>query len=308
MKKSSSVTLTAMLLACALCAQPSVAQTSGNAAAIEVADAESVMSMRVDGELVFDTTGKVIQHKVITEGLTDEVRDFADARMAQMHFEPVKIDGRLVNARTFTRMTLLARPKDNGNFSIEMESAHFFDGNFSANGAPKEDAEAKRARAGGWTLATKRTGLSYPVGLARSNVSGAVAVRVLLREDGSVEDAFVTQSALFNVRGRDKALDRARALFEKESLRAVRTWKFNPPANKGDPNDLEWRSGDMGIFFTMDGFKNHKAGQWRQEARGPQRVASWELTRDGGLVVGISAMDSENSDWVAPDTRIKRVN
>lgn len=214
------------LLAAMGWAGPVMAQSgsAGTNDAVEVTDAESVLTMRVDGEVVFDTQGRVIEHKVLTPKLTDDLRQFADKQLATMRFEPVKIDARPVNARTFARMTLVARPQDNGGYAIEMESVRFFKGQFSADGAPKADpADVEKAKLerSTWTVASQTRKPGYPRGLMRAGVSGAVVLRLLLREDGTVENAFVTQSALFNVRGRDKLLGQARGLFEKEALRTA---------------------------------------------------------------------------------------
>ena len=295
-----------MALACAWWSTPSTAQEPVGDA-VEVAAPESVMTMRVDGEVVFDTQGKVIEYKVITPDLEAGVHRFASEQLGAMRFEPVSIDGKLVNARTFARMTLLARPLENGNFEVGMESVHFFKGKFDASGAPKMDPSEDDNRIGEWTVASRGRNPGYPIGLMKAGISGAVAVRLLLREDGTVEDAFITQSALFNVRGRDATLDKARALFERESIKALKQWRFKPPAGKPDPGNLEWRSGDIAVFFTMIDYNQNTSGQWRREARGPKRVASWEAQRDPRLLVGISAMNGDDG-MMSPDLRIRRLH
>ena len=74
-----------MALACAWWSTPSTAQEPVGDA-VEVAASESVLTMRVDGEVVFDTQGKVIEHKVITPDLEEGVRRFASEQLAAMRF------------------------------------------------------------------------------------------------------------------------------------------------------------------------------------------------------------------------------
>lgn len=267
--------------------------------------------MRVDGELVFDPEGKVIEQKVLTPKLSAELEQLAIKGMRAMRFMPVAVDGRPVNARTFTRMTFVARTLADGKYSVGMESAHFFKNPLDAKGGSKKEPdedELANDDPKGWSLAKHMGGygIRYPVGLMRAGVSGAVVLRVLLRENGTVEDVFVAQSALFNVRGKDAILEKARAAFERETLKAARRWRFNPPDLLGLPNDVAWRTGDVPVFFSMDSFDQNKPGQWRQEARGPRRVALWEARRDASLVVGVSDLDGDEG-MVMQDPRIKRI-
>ena len=278
--------------------------------AVQVADSELAITMRVDGELTFDTQGNVISHKVTTPDLKQGIIDLADKEMAQMKFKPVVIDGRPVNARTFVRMTLVARGLDEGKYEVSIEKSLFFDGSFGADGIPnrKPRTEADRQYArDNWTVAKRKRMPGYPMGLMRAGVDGAVAIRLLMRPDGTVENAFVTQSALFNIKGRDKTLDKARGLFERMALDAIRTWTFNPPEKSGAVDDPEWRSGDIMVQFTVRDDAMNKPGVWRLEQRGVRKVAEWEARRDQRLLVGVSVMTGDE-DVMSPDPRIRLAN
>lgn len=300
-----------LLLAACVLAAPLQAQTGKPAAPdlVEVGASELVMTMRIDGELVFDTEGKVIEHRITTPNIQPALARFADDELARMRFEPVLIDGKPVNARTFARMTLAARTLDDGKYEVGIDNVLFFKGKFDASGAPRldtEDDRSDRLLGAGWTIAKRPRDISYPIGLMHANIGGAVTVRVLLREDGTVENAFATQSALFNVRGKDKVLDRGRELLEQATLSAIRTWRFNPPAKRGAPDDPEWRSGNIPVFFYMDSTPSQRAGRWRSEQRGPRRMAAWEAARQQKRLVGVSDMEGDEG-MVSPDPRIKRV-
>ncbi len=284
-----------------------VKPASAGAGVVEVGASEVVMTMRVDGELVFDTEGRVIEHKVITPGIQQELLKLANDEMARMRFEPVRVDGRPANGRTFARMTLLGREREGGRFEVGIEQVLFFKGKFHGSGAPNLDAGDRRndKAAGGWALASGATRLRYPIDMMRSGVSGAVTVRVLMHGNGSVEDAFVTQSAMFNVRGRERELDAGRKSLEQMVLSAVRTWRFKPPAKPGSPDDPEWRTATIPVFFQIDASGSERAGKWRMERRGPRRMATWEA-RSGQGLVGVSDMEGDEG-MVSPDPDIKRV-
>lgn len=156
--------------------------------------------MRVDGELNFDTNGEVTSHKVLTPSLKQGIHDLVDKEMATMKFEPVMIDGRRVNARTFVRMTVVARAREADGYEVSIEKSLFFDGSFTQDATPeyKPTTEASQQYAGStWSVIKRGRMPGYPTGLRRAGITGAVAIRLLLHEDGTVENAFVTQSALF---------------------------------------------------------------------------------------------------------------
>lgn len=291
-------------------ASPALNAQTPAAQAVQVADSESALTMRIDGELTFDTQGVVTSHKVLTESLKPAMVDLAEQEMARMRFNPVVIDGRPVNARTFVRMTVVARERADGGFEVAIENARFFDGSFNADGTPNIKTRtdvSKEISRDSWSVAKRRRMPYYPTGLMRAGVDGAVAIRLLMRPDGTVENAFVTQSALFNIKGRDTTLDKARGLFERTALDAIRTWTFNPPEKPGAADDPEWRSGDIMVQFTVRDGPMNKPGVWRLEQRGARRVAEWEARRDQRLLVGVSDMAGDEG-VMSVDPRIRLVN
>ncbi|RMH88113.1 TonB family protein [Lysobacter pythonis] len=286
-----SLTLAAAALA-AQAAQPALAQSrTASAWALDITTTESVMTMRVDGVIEFDTLGKVTSHQLKIAGLPEAIAKMANEAMAEVEFEPVIRDGKPVNARTFARMTFVARQQRGGGYEVRLERMRFFDGRYDGMGAPK-GGEARVARPMR-PIAKQRRQIQYPAGLMRAGVSGAVMTELKLRPDGTVEDVFITQSALFNVRGRDRVLDKAREVLEKEVMAAVRTWRFElAPPEPGQPFD---GVGQLPVFFVMSGARIDQEGRWRHESRSPRRLAPWALEGDADRIAGISDVgDSED--------------
>lgn len=274
-----------LLLAACVLAAPLQAQTGKPLpqAAIEVGKPESVMSMRVDGELLIGQTGEVREHRVTTEVPT-AIKSLIEKSIATWRFTPITDDtGKPVLAKTNMRMTVVARQAASGDFSITLENVRFHDGK-------KPDYRAE-AREKGIDVVV-RPQPKYPPLMLANGVNGSALVQVLFDAEGKVQDAIVVQSAMFNVRGQPAVMEKAVTEMERESLRAIRRMRveFGP---KIDLADDASRSGYLAINFWMQGKSNddadfRKPGKWRQEQRGPLRAAVW---LGDAARVGISDVD-----------------
>lgn len=112
-----------------------------------------------------------------------------------------------------------------------------------------------------------------------------------LQPDGRVADAVASQSTLFNVKGRPEVLDKARAMLERVSLAAARSWTFDVDA--ADPGSLTPRALSLSIavdFAMAETPKEQReaVGVWRWEFRGPQQFAPWLRKVVEEQVVGVS--------------------
>ncbi len=76
----------------------------------------------------------------------------------------------------------------------------------------------------------------YPESAKEAGTTGLVVVRTVIGEDGSIRDAWVTESL-------DEALDKA-------ALDAVRQWTFEPATLDGKPVEVYY---NLTINFRLDG-------------------------------------------------------
>ena len=273
---------------------PSLLQAGEPPASIRIGNAESVRTLRVDGEVVFDTAGKVVEYRILTPGLPDAIRTMGEKTLSGLQFEPVRVNGQPANARTFARMTYVARQQDatqGDGYNVSMEHIRFYDGRVNGIGSPvaQGDKEARARHPGAYAHGLA---IRYPEALQRAGISGAVLLYVLLRPDGSVERALSHQSAVFDVQGKPALLERARTLFENEATKAVTRWRFAPPKRPVDAGDDGWRVGAVPVFFVMDGRGElDGTGKWRLESRGPRQIPPWGMALERGPLVGISDLD-----------------
>lgn len=272
---------------------------------------ESVLTMRVDGELTIGTEGQVLSYKIRSK-LAPTLQAMLDKSIPRWQLTPVRQGGKPVNAKTPMRITLAATQIPQG-YEVRIDNVVF-------TPISKEDYEAKIAaaraiREGGEAITvgdappsqpvvfdSKRM-LSpprYPVGLMRAGVSGAVLLHLRLNPDGTVADVVASQSSLFDIKGASGILDKARGLLEKESIRAARSWSWHVDAAHPElltADDLTVR---VPIAFRMDSpgkQGDDNTAVWRQEFRGPNLPIPWLLGKPGEQVVGVS--DLNNGEQVS---------
>ena len=246
---------------------------------------ETVMTMRVRGDLTFGPDGVVKEHHIATK-LDPKMVEYVDKTIGKWKFKPYLQDGVPVNAKTYFQMTLAARPMGE-NYELSVDNAHFSDD-------PSYGATESRAKNRGKCVVDCM--VSHPPTPSYfAGANGGVIVHLYLNPDGSVADAVVGQSALYSVRGSDIELDDARKGCEKVALDYARRVRFAPGSGSplvGD-NHLV---GAMVFDFRMEGTTSDNLGKWRLEQRGKRNIASW-LARDPDRWIGVS--DTSEGGFVA---------
>lgn len=281
------------------------AKPSSNA--MQVAKSESVLSMRVDGEMVITPDGQVGEYRITTKSAPDEVKSLIEKSIAAWRFEPVKDDQENpVTAKTYMRMTVVARQLEGGDYSAKVENVRFHDGVKTS----EEKAVRERAKEAGVEV-VQRARPNYPPMMLANGVAGAALVNIQLSSEGKVTDAVVVQSAMFNVKGHSDLIEKAFAEMEREAVRSAMRMRVKF-GDKVDPKDREMSSGTFAINFSMMGKSEQsdslrRAGVWRIEQRGPLRTPSWEIEK-AGVRVGISDMDGSEGYMSGAASAIKPVS
>jgi hypothetical protein len=272
------------------------------AVAVTPVAGESVLTMRVDGELTIGTEGQVVAYNIRSK-LDPALQALLDKTIPRWHLAPVRQGGKSVNAKTPMRITLAATQIPQG-YEVRLDNVVFtpiskedHEAEAAANRAIREGGEAitvgDAPPAQPVLLDSKRM-LSpprYPTGLMRAGVSGAVLLHLRLNPDGTVADVVASQSSLFDIKGSSSILDKARGLLEKESIRVARSWTWQVHAAHPElltANDLTVR---VPIEFRLDA-PSKDGGEavavWRQEFRGPNLPVPWLVGKAGQQLVGVS--------------------
>lgn len=278
------------------------------------AGGESVMTMRVDGELTIGSEGQVLEYKLRTP-LSANLQQMLDKAIPAWKLVPMQQGGRAVNARTPMRITLAASEVAGG-YEVRLDNVVFApltkEDHEAARAAERAAAEAgeaiapvgESAQAPVLISARRLQPPGYPVGLMRAGVEGIVLLNLRLNPDGTVAEVFAAQSSLLNVKGGSEILDKARALLEKESMRVARHWTFNIEAQDPAALDNDAVTVRMPVEYVMDVPRKdkgaHFAGAWRYEFRGPNLPAPWLRAKPGEQIVGVS--DLAGSEQVSGTT------
>ena len=256
------------LLRCIVLAAALVAGAAGAAPAEDLPDmAAAVYATRVDGTIEIGADGGVQRYEPVTalkEPLAGRVRAMAEA----LRFEPVRVDGKPVIARTRMRMHLVAEPMGDGNLKVSIDHLGFPDADGDTR-IPAGTPENPYIHG----IAT-RVPMSYPRGALRMGLSGRVMVAVRLAPDGSVIDAVPRQSALYLAEGADRQLARGLAILERAATQAVARWRFDVRVPEGAHPKPEELTGAINVEYLLDNLKP-RPGIWLYEARSRTRSLPW---------------------------------
>lgn len=278
------------LLALLLMAGASAAPASGGQAA--PAAGEAVLTLRVDGQLTIDPEGRVSEYRV--EGSLDPaVAGMLQRAVPAWRFKPILVDGKPAIATSPMRITLAAEEMAEG-YRVKVDNVVFWPNTPEQHAAaeasrlahPDMRVAGEAPRPGVRILSKTMRPPVYPPEMMQAGVEGIVLLSLRLHPDGSVAEAFASQSSLLNVKGRPEILDRGRIMLERNAATAARRWKFMVLAEDAAtlaPGDLtvrvpvEYRLGAMTEGGSL-------AGQWRHEFRGPNRPAPWLPPEDATRV------------------------
>ncbi|SHE45344.1 energy transducer TonB [Thermomonas hydrothermalis] len=260
----------------------------------EQGSGESVLTMRVDGELTIGTQGEVEAYALRTE-LTPDIQKMLDKAIPKWAFVPIEQDGKPVRAKTPMRITLVAREIGEQKYEVKIDNVIF-------SPLTKEDREAAERAAGKAVARMNRLPFPrYPQELMLAGIEGSVLLRLRLNPDGSVADVFAEQSSLYNVKGSRRALDKARALLEKSATDAARKWTYSVEnASAEQTQDIDVKVPVKYSLKGPDEIERDGVGVWRYEYRGPRLDPPWKKADDMEPIVGVS--DLNNGEMVSGNT------
>lgn len=255
-------------------------------------DPGTLMTMRVDGELTLDTSGKVMSYDISTP-LEPAVKQMVDRAVSTWRFSPVTADGKPAQARTGMRITLAGRAVTKG-YAISVDNVTFR----NLPGVPDRQQASRVQRVN--VRSVRMTPPKYPTAVMRAGIAGQVLLYIRTSLDGKPEEVIAYQSTLFNARGSDKAMKIARDKLEEEALRIARTWRFKVDSRIATadlkPSDL---TVTVPVEYRPYGQPDSdEAGAWRIEVRGEPSVVPWLLTDKDVRYAGVS--DVDGSDDLRP--------
>jgi hypothetical protein len=238
---------------------------------------QAEFEMTAPGDLEIGPDGAVRSWKMDSHKLGDSVESLLQNNIAQWHFEPVRVDGRPVIARTRMSVELKALPQAEG-YLLKVSNVTF--GSAKSRG--------------------KLVPPSYPTDAIRAGLGARVLLSVKLDAQGNVAAAHPYQTSL-NKHGRERQAERWRKRFEQVSLAAVKKWKFEPAeALEGNPVGSTVM---VPITFVLTSRpKGSIDNRWLGFVPGPVTPAPW-IDADSVAQLDLDGLDDGES--ASLDSRFK---
>jgi hypothetical protein len=261
-------------LALLLCAHGWAADTAAVRKQVE-------SSMLLTGSIMITPEGAVRSFQIDhADKVPAPVQELLQTNVSQWAFEPVRLDGRPINARAVMSVRVAAKEQADGNYALSIRGVNFDDT------APGEYPTRK-------TWSTPR----YPPEAASAGAAGTVYVLVKIDRQGQVEDAIAEQVNLEAV-GSESEMARMRKALADASLRSIKHWTFNPPTTGQLANPEHWVV-RIPVQFHLYGLGRRSQsgyGQWQTYVPGPRQAAPW----GGDSKLAEGSADALPDDSVAP--------
>ena len=251
-----------LAIALALLAPVFSAEAADRGKLIEKAE----MSMLVTGGIDMRPDGSVERYSLDhQEKLSQAITQMIGAQVSQWRFEPTIVDGKPIAAHTNMSLRIVAKPIDEQNFNVRIQSASFSGGS--------QDPDNRISVA-------KRTSLGPMVQALMSAGTDAAELYLALKidRDGKVLDAIVEQVNLYAI-GSERDMALVRNTLGKSAVRTVRQWRFAVPAQ--EPGDEPYSTGTLPFTFWTSGDNNSPPpdlqgnGEWRTYIPGPCTPIPW---------------------------------
>lgn len=241
-------------------------------------------SMLLTGTIVVATDGSVRSYAVDkAEKLPSVVTGLLAKDIPQWKFEPTLLDGKPVAAKAKMNLRLVAKPLDDGDYSIAVAATHFGD---------RDDTHAIKS--------LERRPPMYPPEALREYVTGTVYLALRVDTAGKVADAAAEQVDLGKTGG-DAQMKQWRDRLARVSVAAARRWTFSPAADTASP----YRVVMVPVSFNLrvNGYSTRVGyGQWNVYVPGPVQLIPW---LDNKLISGgVDALPDGDIDQVGHGLRL----
>ena len=261
------IAVTVMALAIAWSAPPARAKDAAP-------DFEVVTLMPLTAKVRVEADGRLGQFE-LTSPAPPEIRAGMGRLVGPWRFVPtIDARGQPVAVEADARLVLVARPVgerfevlvDNVTFSRRLEGPVVID--------------MPTARLSGFRMQPPR----FPLGPLQKGLSALVVVAVRYAPDGTVADAVVVQSALYEPHDKSTSTRQALRAFAQATLAAARQWTVTVAARgEPGPNDLTVVTP---VHFGFSPEFKLELGQWRRLVRTPAVKIPWYT--DGQSAPGIA--------------------
>lgn len=225
--------------------------------------------MLVTGELWVTPTGHVGGFTLDKpDELPAPVKSLVAKAVPQWRFEPVRVDGRAVNAKARMNLRVVARRSttEKDSATIRIGSTYFGD----MKAAQGIEMHARRKPV-------------YPQMAIDARAGGTVYVLAELAPDGTVKRLAVEQVNLTSA-GPERVVKRIREALAKASIEAVKDWTFSSATSKPD----QFVRVPLNFQINDNHHSTRVYGKWEGYIPGPRELVPWAT--EAQLATGVDAL------------------
>ena len=234
------------------------AQAQSRRAVREQAEAAMVLT----GQIHIGTEGQVESFQLDKREQVDEaIARFLEGAVQTWRFEPVRVDGRAVPARTPVSIRLGGKSMPDGKQQVTLLAANFEE--------YKDDAVDRVTK-----LQTRAP--AYPEAVYRAGGRGDVLLLVQVGRDGKVMDV-ATEQVNLRVVGTEAQMRSMREKLSRASMAAARKWTFKTPT-AGEFKDAPSWTLRVPIHFALHD-ERERYGKWDAYIPGPRQQAPWRADK-----------------------------
>ncbi len=251
-------------LALALALWSSGVTAPARAAEYEVSPA---LLLEAGGSLVVATDGSV-ESVAIDTPLSPALHDALQASLGKMRFEPIRIKGELVRAKTGFHV-VLAGTREGESIRARIDAITF--------PAPKGETP-ELAPDPEQTLRPGRLDPPrFPRAEQMSGIMGTVKLAIRITPEGRTGDVQVVEGMIYDTGVSPVRARRALRNFEVAALGAARGWSYKVPADAAIRNADQMTATTLVafIFDLKGGFDLSKPGQWLPVQRAQSQPIAW---------------------------------
>lgn len=226
------------------------------------ADLES--SAIVKGTIVLAKDGSVQSAVLEDEAkMGAPIAELVRKAAMQWRFEPVKVDGEPVVAKSSMNVRLVAKKLENGDFTVRIKGATF-GGEAGAIAADRVQSDE----------GNKKLLPRYPDSALRARLAGTVYMALRIDRTGHVTDAVAEQVNL-NSTGPDRVLKQWRDVFSESALKVARQWTYRVPTEGKLAQRNDWTIRVPIVYALTKSGEFSADGIWLTYLPGPYTPAPW---------------------------------
>jgi len=215
-------------------------------------------SMRVTGQVVIAPDGQLVSYALTRpDALPPEVRELVSRYLPAAVFEVTTASGKPETVTADMSLHVVARQSGDGGSTISIEGSQF------------EDPDTPD-----YIKSIDLSPPHYPMAAANNGYAGAVYLVLMLKPDGSVEEAHVEQVNM-TVIASPPRLEAGRRMLAKAALAKARQWRFEiSPTRPATDGVAAVR---VPVDFILEDQPADIYGKWQVYVPGPRQRAPWDL-------------------------------